>query len=188
MGYRHARTKGASPRTIQYSKGSVLNAIFTTALGDEIIAIHPSHGVRSARTRPGPADHHRGPVRPAVRGTARRGCPSLVETEIESGLRWGELTELRVGDLDLETRILTISRAVVELSPDDHPTGGRFLVKEFPKDKEYRRFKLSQRSPPRSTPTSPRGASPTPISSSRIHPPAGSPETALRPGGCPGRG
>ena len=68
----------------------------------------------------------------------------LVETDIESGLRWGELTELRVGDLDFETCILTVSRAVVELTQDDHPEGGRFLVKDYPKDKEYRRFKLSQ--------------------------------------------
>jgi len=31
----------------------------------------------------------------------------------------------------------------VEVPPDEHPSGGRFLVKEYPKDKEYRRFKLS---------------------------------------------
>jgi integrase len=31
----------------------------------------------------------------------------LVETAIESGLRWGELTELRVSDLDLASRMLT---------------------------------------------------------------------------------
>ena len=67
----------------------------------------------------------------------------LIETEIESGLRWGELTELRVDDLNLITRILTVSRAVVELDPKFHPDGGRFLVKEYPKDKEFRRFKLS---------------------------------------------
>jgi hypothetical protein len=36
-----------------------------------------------------------------------------------------------------------MSRAVVELNPHFHPDGGRFLVKEYPKDKEYRRFKLS---------------------------------------------
>ena len=59
-------------------------------------------------------------------------------------MRWGELTELRVGDLNFATRILTVSRAVVELSPDDQPEGNRFLVKDYPKDKEYRRFKLSQ--------------------------------------------
>ena len=34
----------------------------------------------------------------------------LVETDIESGLRWGELTELRVKDLDTVNGILTVSR------------------------------------------------------------------------------
>jgi integrase len=58
-------------------------------------------------------------------------------------MRWGELTEIRVGDLDFCTCILTVSRAVVELTPDD-ADGIRFLVKDYPKDKEYRRFKLSQ--------------------------------------------
>jgi integrase len=67
----------------------------------------------------------------------------LAETDIETGLRWGELTELRAGDLDLDTQLLTVSRAVVELTPEFHPTGGRFLVKEYPKDKEFRRMKLS---------------------------------------------
>jgi len=67
----------------------------------------------------------------------------LVETDIESGLRWGELTELRVRDLNPATRILTVSRAVVELRSGEHPPGSRFVVKEYPKDKEYRRFKLS---------------------------------------------
>ena len=51
---------------------------------------------------------------------------------------------MRVSDLDFETCILTVSRAVVELTQEDHPEGGRFLVKDYPKDKEYRRFKLSQ--------------------------------------------
>jgi integrase len=68
----------------------------------------------------------------------------LIETSIESGLRWGELTELRARDLHFTTRILTVSRAVVEVSPEEHPEGGRFLVKAYPKDKEYRRFKLSR--------------------------------------------
>ncbi|MQA93143.1 MAG: tyrosine-type recombinase/integrase [Streptosporangiales bacterium] len=53
------------------------------------------------------------------------------------------LSELRAKDLDFETRILTVSRAVVELTPDEHPEGGRFWVKAYPKDREYRRFKLA---------------------------------------------
>ena len=39
--------------------------------------------------------------------------------------------------------MLTVSRAVVQVHPEFHPEGGRFLVKPYPKDKEYRRFKLS---------------------------------------------
>src|SRR5258708_29636865 len=64
----------------------------------------------------------------------------LIETAIESGMRWGELTEVRVRDLDFETCILTVSRAVVELTPGEHADGARFLVKDYPKDKEYRRL------------------------------------------------
>jgi hypothetical protein len=54
-----------------------------------------------------------------------------VETDIESGLRWGELTELRVKDLDFDTQLLTVSRAVVELTPKHHP-GGQTLSGQGP--------------------------------------------------------
>ena len=68
----------------------------------------------------------------------------LVETDIESGLRWGELTELRVKDLDRPTRMLTVSRVVVELSKRFQVDGERFVVKEYPKDEEHRRLRLSK--------------------------------------------
>jgi integrase len=38
---------------------------------------------------------------------------------------------------------LTVSRTVVELRPRHHPKAGRFLVKDYPKDREFRRVKLS---------------------------------------------
>ena len=44
-----------------------------------------------------------------------------METEVDSGLCWGELTELRVRDLDFATRMLTVSRAVVQVHPKLHP-------------------------------------------------------------------
>jgi len=66
-----------------------------------------------------------------------------VETDIESGLRWGELTELRPRDIDLRARILTVSRVVVELTPRFHPDGGRVPRQALPKDQEHRRLKLS---------------------------------------------
>jgi hypothetical protein len=39
--------------------------------------------------------------------------------------------------------VLTISRTVVQVDPKFHPEGRRFLVKEYPKDGEYRFLKLS---------------------------------------------
>ncbi|MDB4872855.1 MAG: putative Tyrosine recombinase xerD [Gemmatimonadales bacterium] len=137
--------QGVSARTIQYCKASILNAIFTTAFDDQVIVTHPSRGVKTPTVPKRP--------RKIISGkqfeTLYNALPSadaqlLVETDIETGLRWGELTELRVKDLDFETRILTVSRTVMELSRKYHPTGGRFLVKEYPKNKEYRRLKLSR--------------------------------------------
>ena len=140
----YMQDKEASARTIQYCKGSILNAIFTTALEDEVVTIHPSRGVKI----PPVPDKPRHIITANQFDLLYQALPDtdaqlLIETAIESGLRWGELTELRVRDLDFATRILTVSRAVVELSPQDHPEGARFLVKH-PKDNEYRRFKLSQ--------------------------------------------
>lgn len=67
----------------------------------------------------------------------------LAETDVESGLRWGELTELRVRDLDQTSGVLTVARAVVELTGRDRPDGKRFLVKDYPKDQEWRRLRLA---------------------------------------------
>jgi len=129
------KAKGASARTIEYCKRSILNAIFTTAMEDQVIAIHPSHGVKI----PPVPEKPRRIITAAQFDRLYQTLPDadtqlLIETDIESGLRWGELTELRVRDLDIATGILTVSRAVVELSPDDHPDGGRFLVKDYPKE------------------------------------------------------
>ena len=39
---------------------------------------------------------------------------------------------------------MTVSRTVVQIDPKFHPDGERFLIKPYPKDKEYRRVKLSE--------------------------------------------
>lgn len=141
----YMRAKDASAQTIERCKRSILNAIFTTALEDEVVSVHPSRGVKTPVVPRKP----RRIITAAQFDRLYQALPDadtqlLVETDIESGMRWGELAEIRVRDLDFDTRILTVSRAVVELSPEEHPDGGRFLVKEYPKDKEYRQFALSQ--------------------------------------------
>jgi len=110
---------------------------------DRVITFHPSRGVRTPTV----------PSRPRQIMTVQfdaiyQALPSadmqlLVETAVQSGLRWGELTELRTGDLSPVTRILTVSRKVIEVNPKFEPNGKRFAVKDYPKDKEYRRLKLS---------------------------------------------
>ena len=43
----------------------------------------------------------------------------------------------------MATRILTVSRKVIEVDPKFGPEGKRFAVMPYPKGKEYRRLKIS---------------------------------------------
>jgi integrase len=133
---------GLKPPAVKYCM-VVLSAIFTTALNDQVTFLHPCRGVK---TPPIPR-RPRQIITPEQFDDLYAALPAdmrlLVETDIESGLRWGELTELRPRDLEGKSRVLTVSRVVVELSPRFHPTGGRFLVKDYPKDQEHRSLRLS---------------------------------------------
>jgi len=139
------KKNGVSAATIRYNK-VVLSAIFTTALHDQVTYVHPCKGVRTPTVPEKPLEI----ITPEQFDDLYHALPDtnsklLVETAIETGLRWGELTELRVRDIKLRSRLLTVSRVVVELNPKFHPEGKRFLVKDYPKDREWRRFKLSDR-------------------------------------------
>jgi integrase len=135
--------EGMTPATLRSNK-SILSAIFTTALNDQVTTQHPCRGVK---TPPVPKKTLR-IITPEEFDTFYAHLPHadaqlLVETAIESGMRWGELTELRPHDLDLPNHLVTVSRTVVEVNDKFHPDGGNYLVKEYPKDREPRRFKLS---------------------------------------------
>jgi len=137
------REQGVSPATMRYNK-VLLSAIFTTALNDQVTFLHPCKGVKTPTVPVKP----RRIITPEQFDLVYQALPEdqmrlLVETAVESGLRWGELTEPRVWDLDFASRILTVGRAVIEVNGKYHPDGKRFLVKGYPKDKEYRRLKLS---------------------------------------------
>jgi integrase len=122
----------------------ILSAIFSAAL-DDVTFLHACKGVKTPTVPRKPLKIITPEQFDAI--YAELPDPStklLVETDIESGMRWGELTEFRVKDLDPVTRILTVSRTVVQVDPKFHPSGQRFLVKEYPKDGEYRCLKLSK--------------------------------------------
>lgn len=134
---------GASPAVIR-SCFAILSAIFTTALNDQVTQLHPCRGVKTPpvpkKLRAIITPEQFDDIYDSLGNDAAR---LLVEVDIESGLRWGELIEMRPKDIDFATRVLTVRRVALELVPRFHPTGGRFLVKEYPKDREHRRLKLS---------------------------------------------
>ncbi len=133
-----------SPSVIAYCM-VILSAVFTTALNDQVVFLHPCKGVKT----PAVVKKIRQIITPeqfdvlygALQDDEMR---LLIETDIESGLRWGELTELRVKDLDRRTHVLTVSRVVVELTRPFQVDGQRFVVKEYPKDEEHRQLRLSK--------------------------------------------
>jgi integrase len=134
---------GVKPSSIEYCL-TILSAIFTTALNDQIVFIHPCKGVK-APTR---AKKIRKIITPEqfdllYRELGDEAWCLLVETDIETGLRWGELTELRPKDFDFSTCTITITRVVVELIKKRDPEGRRFVVKEYPKDEEHREVTFS---------------------------------------------
>jgi integrase len=139
----HLEREKVGAATIKYCK-AVLDAIFTTALNDQMIFLHPGKGVKT----PAAVAKPRTIITPEQFDAIYEALVSdefrlLVETNIESGFRWGELTELRVKDLNRTTGIVTASRVVEQLSRTPDGAATRFVVREYPKDKEHRSFRLS---------------------------------------------
>lgn len=58
----------------------------------------------------------------------------LVRTDIETGLRWGELVALRPRHVDFLRRLLSVEETVVEVSKRNSPTGERMVFKPYPKN------------------------------------------------------
>ncbi|MHB8736951.1 MAG: tyrosine-type recombinase/integrase [Terriglobales bacterium] len=137
------KAAGASPTVIRQCH-TILSAVFTTAFNDQMTRLHPCRGVKT----PPVAKKLRTIITPDQFDQLYTALPSdtarlMAEVLIESGLRWAELIELRPIDLNTRMRMLTVSRVAVELVAKFHPTGGRFLIKDYPKDREHRRIKLA---------------------------------------------
>ncbi len=139
------RDYGARPPTIREAK-VVLDAILSTALNDQVVWLHAGRGVKTPPVARKPRRIITVEQYDAIyAGLQDDTMRLLVETKIETGLRWGELTELRPKDIDMKPRLLTVSRAVVELKSKTRPDNVRFVVKDYPKDKEWRQLSLTAR-------------------------------------------
>ena len=94
---------GRSAMTVQRCK-TVLSSIFTTALNDQVVFLHPCSGV-AAPPAPGKPLRIVTPVEfeSIVAALPDEQSRLLAEVAIGGGLRWGELVELRLGDLDVDS-------------------------------------------------------------------------------------
>ena len=121
-----------------------MSAVFTTAVNDEFASRHPCKGVRTPVI----------PVREYTIVTPEQfdrlyhelpnaDARLLTETAIETGIRWGELTELRVTDLDFPHSLINVRRAVTDIQVAFRVDGNRFAIKDYPKGRKPRRFKLA---------------------------------------------
>jgi integrase len=128
---------GVSPATRKYVK-TLLSSIFSSAMRDEIVTANPCQLVTTERVPKKVIDvitpEQFDKFYEALVGDMWK---LLVETAIETGMRWGELTELRVKDFDEVACRIKVARAVIQVNRRFHPEGGRFLVKA-PKDHEQR--------------------------------------------------
>lgn len=135
---------GVGAATIRYCK-AIIDAVFTTALNDQVTFLHPGQGVKTPTVVAKPRTIITPEQFDVIYGAlSSDDLRLLVEVDIESGVRWGELTDLRVRDLDLATGVVTISRVVEQLSRTPDSAETRFVVREYPKDKEHRSFRLSK--------------------------------------------
>jgi integrase len=128
---------GLSPRSV-VKYHVLLHGIFKQAVRDRIILHNPTLDTRLPKI----VKRQRRIVTPEefdrlVVHIPTRWIP-LVLTDIETGMRWGELVALRPRHINWLHRTITISETVVELSKKHSPTGERMVIKPYPKDDEPR--------------------------------------------------
>ena len=147
---RKLKDEGKAAGSIRSYKGH-LSGILAHAVTLKYLVINPCIGVRTPKPPPRriraitPDDA--GKVIEALPGDAAR---MLVELDLQSGCRWGEITELRGHDIkrdpDARDRVyLDLVRAVADIGATNNPlhNGGRFYVEDSTKGGHDRRIGLS---------------------------------------------
>ena len=147
---RHLKDAGYAPPSIASWKGQ-LSAILQSAVLLHYLVINPCVGVRTPKIPP----RRIRALTPEEVGQLLGALPGpvstmLVELDLQSGCRWGEITELRGRDVkddpDAEDRVyLDLTRTVIDIGAEDNPAqdGGRFYVEDTTKGHHDRRVGLS---------------------------------------------
>jgi len=115
---------------------TMLHSIFERALRDRVVTFNPCEHTelpkmikKNSRTLT-PDEYD------AILAALPAQHRLMIETAIDTGLRWGELIALKPRHLNLHTGHLTVEETIVEVSTKNSPTGARMLTKLYPKDNE----------------------------------------------------
>ena len=138
-----AAADGLSARSIR-KYHTMLHSIFVRAVRDGLIVANPcAHTelpkVIASTTRT---------LTPAEFDVLIAAVPQryrlMVETAIETGMRWGELIALKPRHVDFLRKKITVADTIMEVSKRHSPTGERYVAKAYPKDNEPRTFAVDQ--------------------------------------------
>ena len=137
--------EGLSVSSISHLKTS-LGSLFRLAVDDEAIATNPTHRIRIAVPKPDPTytldpqDFNK-----IIKNLPTEGSNLLARFLIASGCRYGEATELRVKDLNFQSKEVYIRRTVSDIGSKYHSEGKRFLVVPATKNGNKRTVVLSSK-------------------------------------------
>lgn len=138
-----AVSSGLSPTSVR-KYHVMLHSVFKRAVRDRIIVTNPCESIELPKVPPrktrilAPEEYDR-----LVAEIPDR-FRLLVMTDIETGLRWGELIALRPRHIDFLRKTISVEQTIVEVSRKHSPTGERMIVKDYPKDNEFRTLRVSE--------------------------------------------
>jgi integrase len=121
----------------------VIHSVFKRAVRDRVIAMNPCDGTELPKIPPRksriltPEEYQR-----LITHVPER-HQLMVQTDIETGLRWGELIALRPRNVDLVRGAVSVEQTIVEVARKYSPTGERMILKAYPKDREFRTVRVS---------------------------------------------
>ena len=137
-----AVASGLSPTSV-VKYHVMLHSVFKRAVRDRVILTNPCEGTELPKIPPRKTRI----LTPEEYDTLVSAIPDrhrlLVMTDIETGLRWGELIALRPRHIDFLHRAISVEQTIVEVSRKHSPTGQRMIVKNYPKDNEFRTLRVS---------------------------------------------
>ncbi len=127
---------------------AMLNSLFRRAVVDRVIPYNPCTNTKLPKVpRARVRARQRRVLTPEDFDRLLTAIPQrhrlLLLTDIETGLRWGELVALRRRHVDFLHQVIHVEQVIVETSLEFSPTGERYVVKDYPKDDEPRSLRIT---------------------------------------------